>query len=168
MNYVTIVVLCWTITILVCCEVGMKSFVVSVDYREYMGLSLEIWLPTPSFLHLTSYDLVGSMTTSIRANSTLNAAFVYLKMKEFLNKLWKSAPKVCQWSNPPCPYKDFRWLFKYWLRGVYLCISGSTKVWMCDDRTMLPCGLMVEVAFICELATYVAGFKLCNVAPTIR
>jgi len=33
---------------------------------------------------------------------------------------------------------------------------------MCDDRTMLPCGLMVEVAFICELATYVARFKLCK------
>jgi len=30
---------------------------------------------------------------------------------------------------------------------------------MCDDRTMLPYGLMLEVAFICELAAYVAGFK---------
>jgi len=31
---------------------------------------------------------------------------------------------------------------------------------MCDDRTMLPYGLMVEVAFICELATCVARFKI--------
>ena len=62
MNYVTINVLCWTITILVCYEVGLKSFVVSVDYWDYMGSSLEIWLPTWSFLHLNSYNLVGSVT----------------------------------------------------------------------------------------------------------
>jgi len=39
---------------------------------------------------------------------------------------------------------------------------------MCDDRTMLPCGQMVEVAFIYELAIYVARFKLCNVAPMLK
>ena len=61
MNYVTIAVLCWTITILVCCKVGLKSFMISVDYRDYMGSSLETWLLVRSFLHLNSYNLVGSM-----------------------------------------------------------------------------------------------------------
>jgi len=48
----------------------------------------------------------------------------------------------------------------------FFCSSG-TQVWLCDDHTMLPRGLMVEVVFICELATYVDRFKLCNVAPTL-
>jgi len=42
-------------------QVGLKSFVISVDYRDYMGSSL----------HLNSYNLVGSMTAGIRASSAL-------------------------------------------------------------------------------------------------
>jgi len=89
MNYVTIVVLCWTITILVCCDVGLKSFMVSVEYRHYMGSSLETWLHSWSFLHLISYNLVSSVTAVIGATSAIIASFVYLKIKEFLNNLWK-------------------------------------------------------------------------------
>jgi len=37
---------------------------------------------------------------------------------------------------------------------------------MSDDRTILPCGQMVEIAFIYEIAIYVARFKLCNVTLT--
>jgi len=62
MNYVTFVVLCWTITILVCCKVGLKSFVILVDYRDYMVSSLETWLLDRSFLHLNSYNLVSYVT----------------------------------------------------------------------------------------------------------
>ena len=62
MNYVTFAVLCWTITILVCRKVGLKSFVISVDYRDYMSSSLETWLLVRSFLYLNSYNLVGSTT----------------------------------------------------------------------------------------------------------
>ena len=47
-------------------------------------------------------------------------------------------------------------------------IYAQAKVCMYDDRTMLPCGQMVEVALIYELAIYVDRFKFCNVAPTLR
>ena len=43
-------------------QVGLKSLVISVDYWTYMGSSLETWLLYRSFLHLNSYNLVGSMT----------------------------------------------------------------------------------------------------------
>ena len=30
-------------------RVGLKSFVISIDYRDYMGLSLETWLLVDRF-----------------------------------------------------------------------------------------------------------------------
>ena len=93
--------------------------------------------------------------------------FVYLKTKEFLNKC---EYQYLNYASGRILLAHIRTLGGYLstdLGGSIFCISGSTQVWMCDDRTMLPCGLMVEVAFICEVATYVARFKLCNVAPTL-
>jgi len=67
------------ITILTCCSIGLKTFEISVDYQDYMGSSLETWLLRQSFLHLNSYNLVGSVTADIRVDSALNTLFVYLK-----------------------------------------------------------------------------------------
>ena len=148
-------------------RVGLKSFVVSIDYRDYMGSSLETWLLGDRFCTWTL--IIWSVLWQLASEQVQHykcSVCVFKNKRVFKMKWCKSIFKLCQWSNPPCPYKDSRWLFKYWLGGFYLCIFGSTQVWMCDDRTMLPCGLMVEVAFICELATYVARFKFCNITPT--
>ena len=47
-DYVTFAVLCWIITILVCAS-GLMSFVISIDYQDYMGSSLETWLLVDRF-----------------------------------------------------------------------------------------------------------------------
>jgi hypothetical protein len=47
-----------------CKQVGLKSFVVSIDYRDYMGSSSKIWALRCLFLYLCSYNLVGSVTVS--------------------------------------------------------------------------------------------------------
>jgi len=46
-------------------QVGLKSFMILVDNRDYMGSSLGTWLLDRSFLHLNSYNLVGSVTVSM-------------------------------------------------------------------------------------------------------
>jgi hypothetical protein len=46
-----------------CKQVGLKSFVVSINYRDYMGLSSKIWALRCLFLYLCSYNLVGSVTS---------------------------------------------------------------------------------------------------------
>jgi hypothetical protein len=48
-----------------CKRVGLKFFVVSIDYRDYMGSSSKIWAFRRLFLDLCSYNLVGSVTTSM-------------------------------------------------------------------------------------------------------
>jgi hypothetical protein len=45
-----------------CKQVGLKSFVVSIDYRDYMSSSSKIWALWCLFLYLCSYNLVGSVT----------------------------------------------------------------------------------------------------------
>ena len=45
-----------------CMQVGLKSFVVSVDYRVYMGSSMTVWSLRWLLLYLCSYKLVGSVT----------------------------------------------------------------------------------------------------------
>jgi hypothetical protein len=52
--------------------------------------------------------------------------------------------------------------------GVFNFASTFRPRYVCVDRTMLPCGQMLEVAFICKIAIYVDRFKFCNVAPTPR
>jgi hypothetical protein len=47
-----------------CKQVGLKSFMVSIDYRDYMGSSSKIWALRCLFLYLCSYNLVGSVTSS--------------------------------------------------------------------------------------------------------
>jgi hypothetical protein len=46
-----------------CKRVGLKSFAVSIDYRDYMGSSSKIWALRCLFLYLCSYNLVGSVTS---------------------------------------------------------------------------------------------------------
>ena len=45
-----------------CMQVGLKSFVVSVDYRVYMGSSMTVWSLRWLLSYLCSYKLVGSIT----------------------------------------------------------------------------------------------------------
>jgi hypothetical protein len=49
-----------------CKRVGLKSFVVSIDYRDYMGSSSKIWAFQHLFMYLCSYNLVGSVTAPER------------------------------------------------------------------------------------------------------
>jgi hypothetical protein len=59
---VTCDLLCWITTILACMFVGLKSLVISLDYRSYMGSSARIWSLRWLFLYLCSYNLDGSVT----------------------------------------------------------------------------------------------------------
>jgi hypothetical protein len=59
---VTCDLLCWITTILACMLVGLKSLVISLDYRSYMGSSVRIWSLRWMFLYLCSYNLDGSVT----------------------------------------------------------------------------------------------------------
>ena len=68
-------------------RVGLKSFVISVDYEDYMGSSLETWLLVGRFYTWTL--IFGRFCDSWYRSkfSIINAVFVYLKTKEFLNKM---------------------------------------------------------------------------------
>jgi hypothetical protein len=59
---VTCGLLCWITTILACMLVGLKSLMILLDYRSYMGSNVRIWLLRWFFLYLCSYNLDGSMT----------------------------------------------------------------------------------------------------------
>jgi hypothetical protein len=54
--------LCWITTILACMLVGLKSLMILLDYRSYMGSSARIWSLQWLFLYLCSYNLDGSVT----------------------------------------------------------------------------------------------------------
>jgi hypothetical protein len=60
---VTCDLLCWITTILACMLVGLKSLVILLDYRSYMGSSARIWSLRWLFLYLCSYNLDGSVTS---------------------------------------------------------------------------------------------------------
>jgi hypothetical protein len=62
---VTCDLLCWITTILACMLVGLKSLVISLDYRSYMGSSARIWSFRWLFLYLCSYNLDGYVTSSV-------------------------------------------------------------------------------------------------------
>jgi hypothetical protein len=59
---VTCDLLCWITTILACMLVGLKSLMVLLDYRSYMGSSMTIGSLRWLFLYLCSYNLGGSVT----------------------------------------------------------------------------------------------------------
>jgi hypothetical protein len=63
---VTCDLLCWITTILACMLVDLKSLVISLDYRSYMGSSARIWSLRWLFLYLCSYNLDGSVTLASR------------------------------------------------------------------------------------------------------
>ena len=58
---VTCGLLCWIMYDLGCMQVGLKSFVVSVNYQVYMGSSMTVWSLKWLLLYLCSYKLVGSV-----------------------------------------------------------------------------------------------------------
>jgi hypothetical protein len=61
---VTCDLLCWITTILACMLIGLKSLVISLDYRSYMGSSARIWSFRWLFFYLCSYNLDGSITVT--------------------------------------------------------------------------------------------------------
>ena len=66
-----------------CMQVGLKSFVVSVDYRVYMGSSMTVWSLRWLLLYLCSYKLVGSVTAGIRARFNIKHVICVFKTKIF-------------------------------------------------------------------------------------
>ena len=69
-----------------CMQVGLKSFVVSVDYRVYMGSSMMVWSLRWLFSYLCSYKLVGSVTAGIRARFNIKHVTCVFKTKVFVCK----------------------------------------------------------------------------------
>ena len=74
-----------------CMQVGLKSFVVSVDYRVYMGSSMTVWSLRWLLLYLCSYKLVGSVTAGIRARFNIKHVICVFKTKAFVckNQFWQ-------------------------------------------------------------------------------
>jgi hypothetical protein len=58
-----------------CKQVGLKSFVILIDYRDYMGSSSKIWALQCLFLYLCSYNLVGSVTVIVLFQNPLQHLF---------------------------------------------------------------------------------------------
>ena len=83
---VTCGLLCWIMYDLGCMRVGLKSFMVSADYRVYMGSSMTVsslwWL----FLYSCSYKLVGSVIAGIRARFNIKHVICVFKTKVFVCK----------------------------------------------------------------------------------
>jgi hypothetical protein len=68
---VTCDLLCWITMILACMLVGLKSLMIALDYRSYMGSSARIWSLRWLFLYLCSYNLDGSITMEAEENASL-------------------------------------------------------------------------------------------------
>jgi hypothetical protein len=52
--------------------------------------------------------------------------------------------------------------------GGFNFASTPRPRYVCVDRTMLPYGQMLEVAFIYKIATYVDRFTFMQLAPMLR
>ena len=85
---VTYGLLCWIMYDLSCMRVGLKSYVVSSDYRVYMGSSMMVWSPRWLLLYLCSYKLVGSVTAGIEARFNIKHVICVFKTKVFVYKKW--------------------------------------------------------------------------------
>jgi hypothetical protein len=68
---VTCNLLCRITTILACILVGLKSPLISLDYRSYMDPTVRIWLFRWLFLYLCSYNLDGSVKMVIAQGEVL-------------------------------------------------------------------------------------------------
>jgi hypothetical protein len=73
---ITCDLLCWITMILACMLVGLKSLMISLDYRSYMGSSTRIWSLWWLFLFLCSYNLDGSMTGVNKFSSAIAGEMV--------------------------------------------------------------------------------------------
>jgi hypothetical protein len=109
--------------ILACMWVDLRSFMISLDYRIYIGSSMTVWLLQWLLLYLCSYKLDGSITASIGAIFNTKLVICIFESKVFVlqNQFWQLIgiyileswnlkSRVCQWSYPLCPIKDYRWL----------------------------------------------------------
>jgi hypothetical protein len=74
---VTCDLLCWITTILACMLVGLKSLVISLDYRSYMGSSVRIWSLRWLFLYLCSYNLDGSVTAHFHSEFAMRVSVTF-------------------------------------------------------------------------------------------
>ena len=83
---VTCGLLCWIMYDLGCMRVRLKSFVVSSDYRVYMGSSKMVWSLRWLLLYLCSYKLVSSVTASIGARFNIKHVICVFKTKDFVCK----------------------------------------------------------------------------------
>jgi hypothetical protein len=81
--------LCWITTILTCMLVGLKSLVISLDYRSYMGSSVRIWSLQWLFLYLCSYNLDGSVTCPV-------------SISDVFGLIWKPPHSQISDTNGPC------------------------------------------------------------------
>jgi hypothetical protein len=73
--------------ILACMLVGLKSLVISLDYRGYRSLSMEIELLQRLFLYFCSYNLGGSVIASIGARFNTKHVICVLKTKVLFAKI---------------------------------------------------------------------------------
>ena len=88
---VTCGLLCWIEYNLGCMQVGLKSFVVLVDYQVYMGSSMTVWSLWWLLSYLCSYKLVGSITAGIGAWFNIKHVICVFKTKVFVckNQFWQ-------------------------------------------------------------------------------
>jgi hypothetical protein len=93
-----------------CKRVDLKSLVVSIDYRDYMGSSSKIWAFRRLFLYLCSYNLVGSVIAGTGAEFNIkhivrvfeNKSVLFAKSVKNLKFIFISMPVVTSLS----PNKD--------------------------------------------------------------
>ena len=78
--------LCWIMYDLGCMRVGLKSFMVSVDYRVYMGSSMTVWSLRWLLSYLYSYKLVGSVTVTKLWSGALETKISILDLAKFLSR----------------------------------------------------------------------------------
>ena len=74
-----------------CMQVGLISFMVSVDYWGYMGSSMMVWSLRWLLSYLCSYKLVGSVIAGIRARFNIKHVICVFKTKVFVckNQFWQ-------------------------------------------------------------------------------
>jgi hypothetical protein len=176
--------LCWITTILAGMLVGLKSLVISLDYRSYMSSSVRIWSLRWLFLFLCSYNLDSSVTAGIGARFNIKHVICVFKTKIFFYKIsfptysyiyiglsnLNFKPKHASGQFPYAHIRIIRWLISVLTYGFFIYASMPRPRYVCVIT--LPhyatwC-VRLEVAFIYEIAIYVASLLLCNVAPTLR
>ena len=74
-----------------CMQVSLKSFVVSVDYRVYMGSSVIVWSLQWLLSYLCSYKLVGSVIADKVRKARID--LLMSKLNRLCNLGWRGATR---------------------------------------------------------------------------